>query len=103
MKIKNSDFINLTRGFSVLVDTKFPLFVSRKVREIAKTLNSKAESVNVNIDEINAIEDIEEKEKELEIFLNEEIEVNVEKLKIEDLGDLEISAAELGLIESILE
>lgn len=102
MKLKVEDVINVSKGIGVLLEAKLPLRVTRRVRDIAVELNAESDKVNSNLSDIQALEDDEEKGKELKEYLNEEVELKAEKIPFKDIENVEMTSGEYSLIESVV-
>ena len=95
MKLKNIQLININNTLSELVDLKITGRFKFKLFKLKVTLENALDSVYLAVQGAN--------QSETEEILNEEQEVDIEKIAVDDLEPLELSIKQLGALEIIID
>ena len=95
MKLKNIQLININNTLSELVDLKITGRFKFKLFKLKVTLENALDPVYLAVQGTNQLE--------TEEILNEEQEVDIEKLAVDDLAPLELSIKQLGALEIIID
>ena len=95
MKLKNIQLIHINNTLSELVDLKITGRFKFKLFKLKVTLENSLDPVYLAVQGANQLE--------TEKILNEEQEVDIEKLAVDDLEPLELSIKQLGALEIIID
>lgn len=115
--MKVQDIYNLNEGLLELIEKELPVHAAFKLQRIIKKINEEletAEKTRVQIIEKHKEQDLDDgqvklKKEELDEFnqeqqelMDQEVELNVDTININSLGDISVTPKTLGLIDSIL-
>lgn len=95
MKLKNIQLIHINNTLSELVDLKITGRFKFKLFKLKVTLENALDPVHLALQGANQLG--------TEEILNEEQEVDIEKLAVDDLEPLELSIKQLGALEIIID
>ena len=95
MKLKNIQLIHINNTLSELVDLKITGRFKFKLFKLKVAFENALDPVYLSVQDANQLE--------TEEILNEEQEIDIEKLAIDDLEPLELSIKQLGALEIIID
>lgn len=98
--MKMLDMVNLTRSLPILMEQKLPVAVSLRLLRISDAVNKEAEIYNQALAKIKEGKGAEEAYKEL---LESESTLEIERIPVGELGDIQITPLDLGRLEHVLE
>jgi hypothetical protein len=116
MKIKINEIYNCRNALAKLANAQMPISMSYKFARLLKSLNDEyaiiedqrinlvkqhGEEVNSNEHQIKTDEQKEAFIKDFEVLLQNEIDVEFEKLNIEEMENINISPQELSILSFI--
>ncbi|MFD2628720.1 hypothetical protein [Oceanobacillus kapialis] len=118
MKVKVSDIFDLKEGLTTISEKELPVGVAFKIQRINRVVGEElktAQGLRTKLVQKYKEKDLEDgrvklKEDKLEEFNKEmdelsaqEVKLDIEKIKVEDLSSISVTPKSLGLIDTILE
>src|SRR5690606_10533400 len=113
MKSKDDDLYDLTLGFSDLADKELSRATSLKVYRNQKSISEEmisSDKIRQKIIEEHTVESLDDRTvkldetgiKKINELMNQEIEIDLQKLTIEELKDIKVKPKTLNMLKTIL-
>src|SRR5690606_32300420 len=113
MKIKDADLYDLTLGFADLADKELSIATSLRVYSNQSSLSEELSSsykIRQKIIEEHTVEKLDDGTvkldengiKKINELMNQEIEIDLQKLTIEELKDIKVKPKTLNMLKTIL-